>query len=472
MSLSDTKTNTPDEWLLDSGASMHFTNDINDFVDYQIITPIKVVTANGSTQVKGKGAVILVINQKAVRIEAVYHIPDLTTKLISLGQLLQSELFTRGSARSISVEDGSENFLTFHPSEMNPNLYFIRALIYKEEALAKMVQCIYTIDFEVMHRRLANPSKEVLQKARKHVKEFPKISIPEGAHICPGCAQGKMTKKSFPPSESRETMPFALIHSDLKSFPIDSYHKFKYAIVFLDDATSHAWTMNLRSKDAAITATKQFLAMVRNKYKTTVGKGMSDAGGEYKSNAFIKMLKDEGIKILQSIPHTHQQNGRAERIIRTLMEKGESMRLKACFPQSWWEFSLEHAAHVYNRTPIRHLSWQTPHEQLNRKKPTVDHLRVFGCGAYVYIPAEVRSNKLAPKSELMTYLGNAPGGKGWQFMRVPNNIICTSAHAIFDETMFPKCPLAVRRPNTRVRTPAPEPSRAPCSDKQIGRAHV
>ena len=96
-----------------------------------------------------------------------------------------------------------------------------------------------------------------------------------------------------------------------------------------------------------------------------------------------------------------------------LMEKGESMRLEACLPQSWWEFSLEHATHVYNRTPIRRLSWQTPHEQLNREKPTVDHLQVFGCGAYVYIPAEVCSNKLAPKYELMTYLGNAPGGKGW-----------------------------------------------------------
>ena len=193
--------------------------------------------------------------------------------------------------------------------------------------------------------------------------------------------------------------------------PFDSYHKFKYAIVFLDDATSHAWTINLRSKDAAITATKRFLAMVKNKYKTTIGKWMSDAGGEYKSNTFIKMLKDEGIEILQSIPHTHQQNGRAECIIRTLMEKGESMRLEACLPQSWWEFSLEHATHVYNRTPIRRLSWQTPHEQLNREKPTVDHLRIFSCGAYVYIPAEVRSNKLAPKSELMTYLGNTPRRK-------------------------------------------------------------
>ena len=147
------------------------------------------------------------------------------------------------------------------------------------------------------------------------------------------------------------------------------------------------------------------------------------------------------------------------------MEKGESMRLEACLPQSWWEFSLEHATHIYNRTPIRRLLWQTPHEQLNREKPTVDHLRLFGCGAYIYILVEVRSNKLAPKSKLMTYLGNAPGGKGWWFMHTPNNIVFTSAHTIFDETLFPKCPLAVRQPNTRVQTPTPEPSRASCSDE-------
>ena len=49
--LSDTKTNTPAEWLLDSGVSMHFTNNIDDFVDYQTITPIKVVTTNRSTKV-------------------------------------------------------------------------------------------------------------------------------------------------------------------------------------------------------------------------------------------------------------------------------------------------------------------------------------------------------------------------------------------------------------------------------------
>src|SRR5258708_26796875 len=121
------------------------------------------------------------------------------------------------------------------------------------------------------------------------------------------------------------------------------------------------------------------------------------------------MLKDRGIEILQSIPYAHQQNGRAERIIRTLMEKAESMCLQAYIPQSWWEFLVEHATHVYNRTPLRRHNWQTPYQLLYGDKPSVEHLKIFGCGAYVFIPAEVRKNKLAPRSEIMTYLGNAPG---------------------------------------------------------------
>jgi hypothetical protein len=51
MLLGNVKNETSAEWLLDSGASMHFTNNINDFIDYQDIKPIKVVTANGLMQV-------------------------------------------------------------------------------------------------------------------------------------------------------------------------------------------------------------------------------------------------------------------------------------------------------------------------------------------------------------------------------------------------------------------------------------
>ena len=132
---------------------------------------------------------------------------------------------------------------------------------------------------------------------------------------------------------------------------------------------------------------------------------MSDAGGEYKSDAFDKLLLDNGIKILQSTPHQPQQNGRAERFNRTLMDKAEAMHHDASLPPSWWEFAVMHGVHVYNRTPLCRLQWQTPYEAVTGNKPDVSHLRVFGCGAYVYLHPDVRANKLAAKSELMTYLG-------------------------------------------------------------------
>jgi transposase InsO family protein len=52
--------------------------------------------------------------------------------------------------------------------------------------------------------------------------------------------------------------------------------------------------------------------MVQTQYGCTIKEWMSDAGGEYKINAFISVLKAKGIKILQSVPFVPQQNGCAE----------------------------------------------------------------------------------------------------------------------------------------------------------------
>ena len=113
---------------------------------------------------------------------------------------------------------------------------------------------------------------------------------------------------------------------------------------------------------------------------------MSDGGGEYKSTAFDELLKNRGIQILQSAPYTPQQNGHAEPFMQTLSDKAECMRIDACLPESWWNFAFNHACHVYNWTPQVRLSWRTPYEILEKQKPRIEHLQVFGCGAYVHIP--------------------------------------------------------------------------------------
>ena len=115
------------------------------------------------------------------------------------------------------------------------------------------------------------------------------------------------------------------------------------------------------------------------------------------------------------------------------MDKAEPMQHQACIPDSWWEFAFAHTTHIYNRTPVARLKWCTPHEMLKGELPNIDHLHVFGCGAFVYLPAMARANKMAPKSELMTYISVAPGNECNFLYMCSTNAVFTAAHAIFDK---------------------------------------
>jgi len=235
------------------------------------------------------------------------------------------------------------------------------------------------------------------------------------------------------------TKLFSIVHSDLKEFPIEFYSKFKYLVSFIDDYLSHAWVALLKKKSETLTAFKHFVAMVKIQFKADVNMLMSDFGGEYKSKAFEQFLKDNGIQSQNSVPHAHQQNGRAEHFNRTIMDKAQAMHLDACFPPSWWEFAVNTAVHLYNCTPVRRLKWRTPFELVYDEVPSIGHLRVFGCAAYIHIPAEARKDKLSPCGELMIFLGYPSGIKGYLFMRLPNNVLFKGTTTIFDEEMMPKC---------------------------------
>ncbi len=69
--------------------------------------------------------------------------------------------------------------------------------------------------------------------------------------------------------------------------------------------------------------------------------------------------------------------------------------------------------------------------------PDVKYFKVFGCEAWVFIPIEKCSDKLSPKSELMTFVGYESGSKAYRFMNSNNNLII-SAQATFFEDRSPR----------------------------------
>ena len=106
------------DWILDSGASLHFTGDMNDFIKY---TPLeKNITANtatsANTQIIGKGTVMMAVegSQHMVRIAPVFYVPDLSMRLLSLGVFLRGGLQLNGNTERISLlQDGVMIFASF-----------------------------------------------------------------------------------------------------------------------------------------------------------------------------------------------------------------------------------------------------------------------------------------------------------------------------------------------------------------------
>ena len=97
-------------WLLDSGASVHFTFSKNDFIEYMSFSEserLPVRTAAHQIFVEGSGAVFLqhYINESLVttRIHPVLYIPAMSTHLLSMGEFLQQGMHITGNLLQISL---------------------------------------------------------------------------------------------------------------------------------------------------------------------------------------------------------------------------------------------------------------------------------------------------------------------------------------------------------------------------------
>jgi len=154
-------------WLLDSGASRHFTGDIGDFASYNELKKAHYAkTANGVALIAGIGTVLLWCldhksgDEKVVRLTQVLHMPGATARLISMGEMLQRNYRVTGNKRGISLI-GKADCLWFGPDpEDDCNIIFgIRSIpIIRSNYIASVSK----VNYDIMHRRFGHPSKEVL----------------------------------------------------------------------------------------------------------------------------------------------------------------------------------------------------------------------------------------------------------------------------------------------------------------------
>ena len=107
-----------------------------------------------------------------------------------------------------------------------------------------------------------------------------------------------------------------------------------YFVSFINDHSRKIWATCLKSKDQVLDVFKDFHARVEREICRKLKCIQADNGGEYKG-PFEKYYREHGIKLEKTVPKTLQQNGVAERMNKTIVERIRCMLSHAKLPKSF-----------------------------------------------------------------------------------------------------------------------------------------
>jgi transposase InsO family protein len=133
--------------------------------------------------------------------------------------------------------------------------------------------------------------------------------------------------------------------------PVPSLGKSVYYVSFIDDFSRNTWIYFLRKKSEVFDKFKEFKALVENQTEKKIKVLRTDNGGEFCGNEFEEFCKKCGIARQKTTPYTPQQNGVAERMNKTLMEKARSMLSGARLGQEFWAEAVGTTCYLVNRSP-------------------------------------------------------------------------------------------------------------------------
>ncbi|KAL4570881.1 hypothetical protein LXL04_026545 [Taraxacum kok-saghyz] len=246
-------------WIFDSGATFHATNDLN----------------NLSMHAPYDGTEELVIGDEFYSF--VFVIKDLVTK---------TPLFKGTTTKG---------------------MYELRPTI------SPQISAMYSATSTTWHHRLGHPQNKVFQQLSSA------LSFNSSSHAnCNSCQVNKSHRLPFHESSITSNAPLDILFSDVWCSPIESIDHYKYYIIFVDHFTKYIWLYPMKKKSESLAIFTRFHLLVEKFFNTKIKTFFSDNGGE-----FIKLqyhFSSSGISHLTSPPHTPQHNGYAERRHRHIVE--------------------------------------------------------------------------------------------------------------------------------------------------------
>jgi len=224
--------------------------------------------------------------------------------------------------------------------------------LYKLEGRTEIDQAtvasVGATDFTHLWHRWLGHISERRMKVLADRKLLPSLKCVD-LKFCEHCVYGKQARQKFKSGKHTSKGILDYIHSDLWGpSPKISYGGSSYFVSFIDDYSRKVWIYLLKKKADVFDIFKQFRALVEKSTGRFIKCLRTDNGTEFTSKEFDNYCKKDGIERHKTTVYTPQQNGVAERMNRTLLERARSMLSNANLQQELWGEALLTACFLVN----------------------------------------------------------------------------------------------------------------------------
>ncbi|KAG8478890.1 hypothetical protein CXB51_028743 [Gossypium anomalum] len=214
-------------------------------------------------------------------------------------------------------------------------------------------------------------------------------------------------------------------------FPIDKAWKVR------DDFSRFCWVYFLKQK-SEVEAFSKFKALAENQPGCKIKALRSDNGAQYLSDKFQKLCEQVGIHYQLTTVYTPQQNRVCERKNKSVLDMARCLLFESKLPSKFWAEAVNTLVYMLNKLSTNAVKEKTPFEAWYDLKPTVSHLKVFGCIYYTLIPAEKRT-KLEKRFVPRIFVGYSSTKKAYRVFDPSTKKIMVSRDVKFNEERVWNC---------------------------------
>ncbi|GJV31084.1 retrovirus-related pol polyprotein from transposon TNT 1-94 [Tanacetum coccineum] len=372
------------EWIMDSGGSFHMTPRRDFLFDFKEF--------NGGAVLLGNNRACVIMGIGMVRVqmkdgsnfvlENVSYIPELKRNLISLGTLDREGYTVKLQNGRVKVIKGSLMGLS---RTMKGN-------------------CVYSLDGWA---ESGEASVRFIQERKKFIARLwinAWVTLVKQA-----CMNWKKERVSFGRGQHMTEGVIDYVHADLWGpSRVESMSGCRYFLSIVDDYSRRVWVHFLRHKNEAFNKFKEWKQLVENQTGRKLKKLRTDNGLEFCNQEFNNLCKESGRGRHLTVAGTPQQNGLAERMNMTLLNKVRCLLIQSGLPDSFWAEATVTAAYLINRSPSTTLEKKTPMDLWSGHPANYETLKIFGCVAY----SRVNQGKLKPRAIKCIFLGDTLKGAG------------------------------------------------------------